>query len=337
VSQRAPERSDRADALYAPQLRARFDDVESIVVRKAGDELVATLNRSPQGWTVAERDGYPADTGKISAALTALADARILEEKTSNPALYERLGLSDVSNPDARGVSVTLLPEDPRTPSMILGDTEGSSYRYARLATDAQSVLINQDPDLPKETTEWLVPQIVDVRGDRIERVVITHSDGEQLELFKTEVGQSNFSVANIPEGRELQYPGVANVTGNVLRDLRLEDVARLDAAPPEPEVVTEFTTFDGLIVHVEGRAIDDDDWIVVSARADTEFTRPEESTEAAPADAAGTSDSQPTPSAEAEAINARVDGWRYRIPSYQYGQIARRMSDLLRAVDTTK
>jgi hypothetical protein len=37
-------------------------------------------------------------------------------------------------------------------------------------------------------------------------------------------------------------------------------------------------------------------------------------------------------PPAEAASINARVEGWRYRIPTYQFDQMTRRMSDLLKA-----
>jgi hypothetical protein len=37
-------------------------------------------------------------------------------------------------------------------------------------------------------------------------------------------------------------------------------------------------------------------------------------------------------PVAAAEAINARVGGWRYRIPEYQHGQLTRRWMDLLKA-----
>jgi hypothetical protein len=35
---------------------------------------------------------------------------------------------------------------------------------------------------------------------------------------------------------------------------------------------------------------------------------------------------------AAAAAINARVGGWRYRIPEYQHGQLTRRWADLLKA-----
>ena len=35
---------------------------------------------------------------------------------------------------------------------------------------------------------------------------------------------------------------------------------------------------------------------------------------------------------AEAALLNERLGGWRFRIPSYQYSQMTRRMNDLLRA-----
>ena len=320
IGQRSPDDASRSDTLFAPGLGARFDDIESIVVRKAGDEIVATLNQVEKGWVVAERSGYPADTSKIRAALVAISDARIVEAKTSNPELYERLGLGDLTSEDSRAVSLTLLPESPSTPTMIFGDSEGTSYRYARLEGDPQTVLISADPELPTDTADWLLPQILDVRGDRIERIVISHADGERLELYKNEVGQSNFEVADIPEGRALQYPGVANVTGNVLRDLRFEDVAILGDSPA-PEVTAEFTTFDGLVVRAEGFTIDGDGWLRFTARQDTEFTDSDPESDAA---------------TEAAAINRIVEGWRYRIASYQYDQLTRRVEDLLRAEDST-
>jgi hypothetical protein len=35
---------------------------------------------------------------------------------------------------------------------------------------------------------------------------------------------------------------------------------------------------------------------------------------------------------AEAARINAKVGGWRYKIASFQYDQLTRRMADLLKA-----
>ena len=69
----------------------KANNVSRIVVRTAGDKTVATLERLENNWVVAERSNYPADVALIRKSLIALAEARVLEEKTSNPELYQRL------------------------------------------------------------------------------------------------------------------------------------------------------------------------------------------------------------------------------------------------------
>ncbi len=51
-----------------------------------------------------------------------------------------------------------------------------------------------------------------------------------------------------------------------------------------------------------------------------------------APADAVNTA-THADPVAEADAINQRVAGWRYKIAGFQYDQMTRRMADLLKPV----
>jgi hypothetical protein len=54
------------------------------------------------------------------------------------------------------------------------------------------------------------------------------------------------------------------------------------------------------------------------------------EAAPAAPADGAAPTPAA-DPTAEAERINAKVGAWRYKIASFQYDQMTRRMSDLLK------
>jgi hypothetical protein len=162
---------------------------------------------------------------------------------------------------------------------------------------------------------------IVDVRGERVREVTITHADGEVLRLSKASAELANFEVADVPEGRELSYPGVANVVGNALRELNLEDVAPAGEAPAEGATRVEYRTFDGLVVRITGTETGDESWISLEASADTASATP-------PADGAAPVD----PAAEAARINAKVGGWRYKIAGFQYDQMTRRMADLLKA-----
>jgi hypothetical protein len=327
-------RSSVAGAALLPGLRDSLNDVDKIVVVRGGSEPVATLLRTEEGWVAEENGGYPADIVTIRRALIALAEARILEEKTADESFYARLGVEAIELESASGTAVTISAGDALSTTLILGEIVNDTNRYARKADEARSVLIDRSPELPRTTARWLNPNIIDIRSGRVRSVTITHADGERLVVSKSTVEQTNFDVAEIPDGRELLYPGVANTIGAALRELRLDDVAPAAQSPPEPSVVTEFRTFDGLVVTLTGSVAEDQNWITIGAALESQQTG---ELSAAPVDdLAGTEvdATPPDPRAEAATINARVANWRYRIPEYQFDQLARRQSDLLRVPD---
>ena len=104
---------------------------------------------------------------------------------------------------------------------------------------------------------------------------------------------------------------------GNSLRELNLEDVEPAAASPPAKPTVVEFRTFDGLVVRAEGEKRGDASWVGFTASVDTAQAAP-------PAGA-------PDAAAEAARINAKVGPWRYKIATFQYDQMTRQLSDLLK------
>jgi hypothetical protein len=344
-----------AGIAIVPDLQAALDEVDRLTIAKAGNEPVATLERRADTWVVANKDGYRADVAKIRQSLRALAEAKTVETKTANPELYDRLGVEDVTDANAGGVAVTISAAGTEFGTLILGNAVGTQQRYARRMSEPQSYLVDRNPDFPKVVAQWLDSQIVDVRGERIQQVTITHPDGEKLELTKPSAPPSdltagtvvNFAVAGVPAGQELLYPGVANVIGNSLRELNLEDVERAEGAVPERPAEVEFKTFDGLVVKMVGTSRGDEDWVTFEASVDPEQaarfapTAPEadgaadgaadDAATEPPAGAASAATSDANPAAEAEAINRRVGGWRYKIAGFQYDQMTRRMADLLK------
>jgi hypothetical protein len=340
------ERNDSAPGdngqLLIAGLADALGDIERVTVAKANGETVATLEKRPDNWVVSNKNDYVADASKLRQALTALGEARLLEQKTANSELHSRLGVEDVAAASAAGISVAFTASGRELPAVILGNAEGSRYRYARRAGEAQSYLIDRNPDVPRTAAQWVDSSIIDVRSDRVREVVITHADGEVVRISKTAPELANYDVAGVPDGRELSYPGVANVVGNALRELKLEDVERADAAPAEPAATVEYRTFDGLVVRITGIERNDESWIALEASADP-AQAPAATPAAAPAaeGAAETPAAEPAPApapapaadpaAEAARINAKVGGWRYKIASFQYDQMTRRMADLLK------
>jgi len=315
------------NSAFLPGLMDSLESVTTISIVGANNEPVATLSRGADGWTIGERGGYRADLTKVRHTLLSLAEAEILEPKTANPALHSRLGVAAVDAQDATGLAVTL--SGPAAPvTIIVGDAAGDYRRYARRDGEDQSYLINRDPELGATAADWLDTAIIDLPAERVREVTVTHPDGETLHVFKESREQMNFTVEGIPDGRSLLYDSVANVMGSVLQNLTLEDVEPATESAMAPPI-TEFRTFDGLTVTVHGIKRDDTAWIGISATADPSSGADEPaSAESEAGDATPARD----PLQEAATINARLAGWRFRIPTYKYEQLTRRMADLLQA-----
>lgn len=363
IAQYDPQPPAPGGGLLLPDLGGGLDQVTRVSVVGAGSAPVATLERGEDGsWSVAEKDGYPADTEKVRQTLISLAEARIVEPKTSNPDFYDRLGVEGVENESAGGVAVALTGAEMPV-NVIVGDTEGTSQVYVREADQAQSFLVDRNPDVGIETTDWLATEILAIPGARMARVTVTHPDGEVVSVSKADPDQSNFDLEEMPPGRELQYASVANVMGNVLSGLNLQDVEpRTDT--DESVTVTEFVTFGGLIITAESVEREDEPWVAFRAdyRATAEESEPEDEpaeedaaataseeggdgvdavaddTEVATAEADGTDvtavdgESGNTDVAEeALDLDRRLSPWRYRIASFQFDQMTRRLDDLLR------
>jgi hypothetical protein len=119
----AVDRTDKSDTVSGgeyliPGLKERINEIDAIAVTGSGDTESVSIARDSDGWRIKEKDGYPADVGKLREVLLALADARKLEQKTANPELYAQLG---VEGPEAGG---GMLIE-------ISGDNSSDDLRYA--------------------------------------------------------------------------------------------------------------------------------------------------------------------------------------------------------------
>ena len=289
-----------------PEFRAVANDVDRLVVTRAGKPPLE-IARQEDGWRVPDRDGYPADIAHVRNVLLAMADAAVVEAKTANPEFHSQLGVDAPTGELSKGVLITASAGEQRF-EVIFGNAAQGSYRYARIASEDQSWLIDQNPDIPTDVGDWLDANIIDIDSSDVRSVTISHPDADTIAVSKAAREDVNFEVADIPEGRELSYSTVANGIGGALNDLDLDDVRRA-AEADETAVVTVFETFDGVKITATTVKSDDGNWVGFAVEA--------------------TGDDAD----RAAEIGARVHGWQYRIADYKANLLTRRWDDILKAL----
>ncbi len=366
-----PERTGRESGheveVLFPGLADRINDIDEVRVARGGDEAVATLRREGSGWTVAETGGYPADWDKLRGLLAGLAQARVLEPKTANPEYFERLGLRDVSDPDSAALRVQIGADDD-APAVLVGNAaQNRDGQYVRLVGGDRAYLIDRSLDVAAETRDWLDRQIVDIGEDEVVDVEITHADGAAVRLRKTSADDADFTLLDIPEGREAQSSWTVNAPAGGLSGLRLDEVRPAADVSLETPVRFVVLTADGLRVEAELGEFDSKHWIRVNASEakdplsgsgtsavgempvaeETEAEGGDEGETGSSGAAAAGADEAPsatesdapghseaatdqTTGNRAAEINARVAGWAYAIPQYKFDVLTRTLDDLL-------
>ena len=317
-------RDDSLGVLHAPGLSDRLGELESLRVTGAGSRVIATIERSDEGWGVAEKGGHPVDFERFRGILQALSEARRVERKTALAEFYPRIGVEEVSAPDAGGYLFELgyggsHPGD----RFIVGNRAGAGMVYIRTAGEEQSWMVSADLSVSDETREWVDRDIIDLGSGEVSRVALDRGEGDRLEIAKQEQNDINFTPLDIPEGRELSYGSVANSIASALANVEANDVrpaAEVDALPRA--VLARYETFDGLELELdvreeppaaaeEGAEAGDADpryWVLIDARAAGE-----------------------TAAERAGGLNAALAGWAYELPRYKSDQWFRKMDDLLR------
>ncbi len=323
-----------SSAELVPGLSHAINQVDRIRLTAPEGDGTMTLSRDRDGWTVEERDGYPVDAGKVRQLLIRLSEARTLEEKTADPAFYDRLGVEDVTGDSGSGVLVEI--EGGVEAALIVGKQEPRSGRgtYARPKNAARSVLVDQALEPGTRIADWVVRDIVDIPETAVVRVDVLHADGNRVEIRRDEDGA--LVLGNLPEGRELSAVGGPATLARTLAGLRLEDVRATAAGePPEDATTARFVTSDGRALTARLWQQDETRLLAMDvARAGDEgATDPDadEDTGTGPGEDTGPADEADQVSdAELRAENQRLSGWTFTIPVWKYDQINRRLEDLL-------
>ena len=305
-----------------PELENQVNDIDWLQISNGGN-TVATISRSGSQWEVREAAGYRADWPKIQQLLSALVSAEVIEPKTSNPEYYERLGVQDTSTTIGFRESTGL-------PAVVSGNTaQGREGQYVRIVDSQQSVLIDQQLDIPVTVEDWLDREIVDISDSEVVELEIRHPDGETILAKKVSADDENFELQAIPEGSEPKSGWTVNSLAGGLSSLQLEDVAAADDVDWAGAIHYRLVTADGLNLAAELVAL------VSADGGDQHWLRLEAGVYTTGLDNGIAGDSSETRE-RADEINSRTSGWAYRIPPYTYDSLAKRMEDLVQSVESS-
>jgi len=303
-SRRHLERTVDAGQQVLPSLAGALNTVTEVRLIK-GDGTRTSLKKSADDWLVSER-GFPADSSQVRKLLIDLSSLQVVEQKTREPANYAQIGVEDVSSPKAGGTLIEIVMPA-KTLRLVVGKQSGTKSSFVRIAGEPQSLLVTPQVTADADPRRWLDRDVLDLSQSRVKEVAIAPHGSPAYVVTRPSAQQGDFSVPNLPKGRELVSVSAANPQAGALTALQLDDVRRSGATPADADHA-KFTTFDGLTLEVSGHKDGDRRLISLAAQS-------------AAKDSA----------AEAQRLTARFGGWDIEIPSYKYDALFKPLEELLK------
>jgi hypothetical protein len=295
-SQRNLARDTRGAPLF-PALGAELDSVTELSIIKGAAAPAVTLHKTGGQWTVLQRADYPADVAKLRRLLLTLGDAKVVEEKTSDPANYPIIGVGDPTKPGATGAEVSVVAQDGKH-SLIVGKPVGEGT-FVRRAGENKSYTAEPALSVEAEPSAWIETKLLDIPSSSIQQVEVKPANGPGYTLHRLKPKEDDFALDKVPAGRKaLDAKGLAP-SPSTLSDLRADDVAAakdIDFGQPSQAV---FTLEDGNIVTLTGAVAGDKRWIEVHSSKDS-------------------------------ALDAKAANRAFEVASYRYDAIFRPLEQLL-------
>jgi hypothetical protein len=284
-----------------PSLANELGSVTSMNIRKGSTTPVVTIHKQGEQWTVAQRANYPADVPKLRKLLQDLSDAKIREEKTSNPASYSIIGVEDPLQAGAAGAEIEVVVQDGKH-AVIVGKPVGAG-NFVRRANEKTSFVVEPGISFETEPRYWIDTRLLDIPIAKITSIEVKPASTPGYTLRRTAKGGENaaagkgasapvngaasapvngggsapgngdFALEGVPPTRTAAEPRILAPSPTAFSGLTAEDVApAADIDFSKPSIVT-LGMADGSSVTLTGTAIGDKRWVQVAAPADASLS----------------------------------------------------------------
>lgn len=230
---------DQRGKNFLVQLDEKINDVAKIEINQGGH--TTTLARQDTGWTLSERYAYAADTAQIKQLLLSLAQLKTIEQKTSKPEHYAKLGV-DEPTASSTNKKITLSDKDGKTiAAVIVGNGKGAGM-YVRAAESSTAWLVEGNIMLPGVVSGWLEKTVLEIPPEKIQKITISPPKGDKIELARLKDDDKEFVVTT----PKLKDAGAANEIASIvgaLTKLQLDDVKPRNEVQSQNQSLTPHVT----------------------------------------------------------------------------------------------
>ena len=325
VKLRTPQ-SDKDKIPFFPGLAEQIESVNHISIKGYADSI--NLTRINDLWVIDEFDGYPALPDKVKSTVLGAADLKVNAPKTALPRLYHRLGVEGPEIEDTTSLLLTLENvEKNKIIEVIVGKprlssaSQSSPGLYIRNHDDEQSYLVDGVLDITAIKTDWFERSLFDIPAEAIKSVRIDHVDGDTFTLFRSEKGQEQFELENLPFGKKLASELIINRFGGILQDMQISGARskeKLDEQ--ENSIHARITTFEGIIANIVAFEYEDIPYASFEFRYDESLLLEDKE-----------KDKIEDVKIFAANLNARTLNWWFEIPGFKYDVIKKRSKIVVR------
>jgi len=346
--------------LLFENLQTQTNNISHIEILQGKNKT--SISKVNDTWVVEQKYKQPANLPQLKQLLLTLASATIIERKTKRPQQYSKLGVEDVGK-GAKSLSVTFKTSGgdvlagaiigrPRTAK----SADSKDALYIRKIGDPQSWLVTGKTKREGDPAKWLIVDLLSIARQRIKSVTINHPDEKPLKIEKKAPTGKDYTLLNIPNGKQIRNAATVNNLALGLKNIKLEDIFPKNEIEFDKALTTQtrFVTYDGLIIDVKVMKKENIWYTAFNASADeagtattkiTTETKPADATPAEPENNVAektkktqenTAQNEPIDvSAEAAKLNKKFNDWVYAIPSYKAVNFNKKMGDLAKDKDT--
>ena len=235
---------------------------------------------------------------KLRKLLLSLGDAKIVEEKTSNPANFSIIGVEDPTQPGATGAEIT---------RGRAGRQARRNHRQARPAKETsraaaartRAIIVEPAISVESEPRFWIDSRLIDVPAASIQSVEVKPATGAGYVIRRLKPNEDGFSLEGAPAGRKAADSHALAPSTTLLSGLTAEDVAAAKDIDFSKSSQAIMTLSDGDVITVTGTPLADKRWIQVKATKDA-------------------------------ALDSKTQGRAFELASYRYDAIFRPLEQLL-------